>query len=95
MRAWEAPHGVAIQLCHVLGKPHRPPALKAQSFLNWACGVYHDPEDEPEAEPYDESVEAKERTVEEWKGGPEGCVPQRLSAACFLQEVLQFLLRVV
>ncbi|XP_072699522.1 mitogen-activated protein kinase 11 isoform X3 [Canis lupus baileyi] len=28
---------------------------------------YHDPDDEPEAEPYDESVEAKERTVEEWK----------------------------
>ena len=26
---------------------------------------YHDPDDEPEAEPYDESVEAKERTVEE------------------------------
>lgn len=33
---------------------------------------YHDPDDEPEAEPYDESVEAKERTVEEWKGGLEG-----------------------
>lgn len=30
---------------------------------------YHDPDDEPEAEPYDESVEAKDRTVEEWKGG--------------------------
>ncbi|XP_021114395.1 mitogen-activated protein kinase 11 isoform X2 [Heterocephalus glaber] len=28
---------------------------------------YHDPEDEPEAEPYDESVEAKDRTLEEWK----------------------------
>ncbi|XP_036904905.1 mitogen-activated protein kinase 11 isoform X3 [Sturnira hondurensis] len=28
---------------------------------------YHDPDDEPEAEPYDESMEAKERTVEEWK----------------------------
>ncbi|XP_057596962.1 mitogen-activated protein kinase 11 isoform X2 [Hippopotamus amphibius kiboko] len=28
---------------------------------------YHDPEDEPEAEPYDESVEATERSVEEWK----------------------------
>nr|XP_019567902.1 PREDICTED: mitogen-activated protein kinase 11 isoform X4 [Rhinolophus sinicus] len=28
---------------------------------------YHDPDDEPEAEPYDESVEAKDRTVEEWK----------------------------
>lgn len=30
---------------------------------------YHDPEDEPEAEPYDESIENKEQTIEEWKGG--------------------------
>ncbi|XP_059843413.1 mitogen-activated protein kinase 11 [Hemitrygon akajei] len=29
---------------------------------------YHDPEDEPEAEPYDESIENKEKTIEEWKG---------------------------
>ncbi|CAI9609710.1 unnamed protein product [Staurois parvus] len=29
---------------------------------------YHDPEDEPEAEPYDESTENKERTIDEWKG---------------------------
>uniref|UniRef100_A0A4W3JCH5 mitogen-activated protein kinase n=1 Tax=Callorhinchus milii TaxID=7868 RepID=A0A4W3JCH5_CALMI len=29
---------------------------------------YHDPDDEPEAEPYDESVENKEQTIEEWKG---------------------------
>ncbi|XP_069763988.1 mitogen-activated protein kinase 11 isoform X2 [Narcine bancroftii] len=28
---------------------------------------YHDPEDEPEAEPYDESIENKEQTIEEWK----------------------------
>ncbi|XP_075713301.1 mitogen-activated protein kinase 11 isoform X1 [Rhinoderma darwinii] len=28
---------------------------------------YHDPEDEPEAEPYDESTENKERTIDEWK----------------------------
>ncbi|XP_029061635.1 mitogen-activated protein kinase 11 isoform X2 [Monodon monoceros] len=67
----------------------------AEALAHAYFSQYHDPDDEPEAEPYDESVEAKERTVEEWKGGPEGCVPQRLSAACFLQEVLQFLLRVV
>ncbi|XP_032502054.1 mitogen-activated protein kinase 11 isoform X3 [Phocoena sinus] len=67
----------------------------AEALAHAYFSQYHDPEDEPEAEPYDESIEAKERTVEEWKGGPEGCVPQRLSAACFLQEVLQFLLRVV
>lgn len=46
---------------------------------------YHDPDDEPEAEPYDDSVEAKDHTLEEWKGGlgrsaggrawgPEGCL---------------------
>uniref|UniRef100_A0A6I8S0D8 mitogen-activated protein kinase n=1 Tax=Xenopus tropicalis TaxID=8364 RepID=A0A6I8S0D8_XENTR len=29
---------------------------------------YHDPDDEPEAEPYDESTENKERTIDEWKG---------------------------
>ncbi|XP_011382464.2 mitogen-activated protein kinase 11 isoform X1 [Pteropus alecto] len=28
---------------------------------------YHDPDDEPEAEPYDDSMEAKDRTLEEWK----------------------------
>ncbi|XP_017601509.1 PREDICTED: mitogen-activated protein kinase 11 isoform X2 [Corvus brachyrhynchos] len=28
---------------------------------------YHDPDDEPEAELYDESIENKERTVDEWK----------------------------
>lgn len=29
---------------------------------------YHDPEDEPEAEMYDESIENKERVIDEWKG---------------------------
>ncbi|KAM8820264.1 mitogen-activated protein kinase 11 [Eudromia elegans] len=28
---------------------------------------YHDPDDEPEAELYDESIENKERTIDEWK----------------------------
>ncbi|XP_038667397.1 mitogen-activated protein kinase 11 isoform X3 [Scyliorhinus canicula] len=28
---------------------------------------YHDPDDEPEAEAYDESIENKERTIDEWK----------------------------
>ncbi|KAG8439854.1 hypothetical protein GDO86_005864 [Hymenochirus boettgeri] len=28
---------------------------------------YHDPDDEPEAEPYDESTENKDRTIDEWK----------------------------
>lgn len=35
---------------------------------------YHDPDDEPEAELYDESIENKERTIEEWKGKVELCV---------------------
>uniref|UniRef100_A0A672RWJ7 mitogen-activated protein kinase n=1 Tax=Sinocyclocheilus grahami TaxID=75366 RepID=A0A672RWJ7_SINGR len=29
---------------------------------------YHDPEDEPEAPPYDQTPESKDRTLEEWKG---------------------------
>ena len=41
----------------------------AEALAHAYFSQYHDPDDEPEAEPYDESVEAKERTVEEWKGG--------------------------
>lgn len=29
---------------------------------------YHDPEDEPEATLYDQTLESKDRTLEEWKG---------------------------
>lgn len=29
---------------------------------------YHDPDDEPEAPPYDQTIESKDRTLEEWKG---------------------------
>lgn len=29
---------------------------------------YHDPEDEPDAPPYDQTLESKDRTLEEWKG---------------------------
>lgn len=29
---------------------------------------YHDPDDEPEALPYDQTLESKDRTLEEWKG---------------------------
>uniref|UniRef100_A0A8C6MH41 mitogen-activated protein kinase n=1 Tax=Nothobranchius furzeri TaxID=105023 RepID=A0A8C6MH41_NOTFU len=29
---------------------------------------YHDPDDEPEAMPYDQTLESKDRTLEEWKG---------------------------
>uniref|UniRef100_A0A3Q1HG91 mitogen-activated protein kinase n=1 Tax=Anabas testudineus TaxID=64144 RepID=A0A3Q1HG91_ANATE len=28
---------------------------------------YHDPDDEPEAPPYDQTIESKDRTLEEWK----------------------------
>ncbi|XP_007573162.2 mitogen-activated protein kinase 11-like [Poecilia formosa] len=28
---------------------------------------YHDPDDEPEAPPYDQTLESKDRTLEEWK----------------------------
>nr|XP_020036563.1 mitogen-activated protein kinase 11 isoform X2 [Castor canadensis] len=39
----------------------------AEALAHAYFSQYHDPDDEPEAEPYDDSVEAKERTVEEWK----------------------------
>lgn len=28
---------------------------------------YHDPDDEPEAEPYDQSFESRELEIDEWK----------------------------
>ncbi|XP_053441441.1 mitogen-activated protein kinase 11 isoform X2 [Nycticebus coucang] len=39
----------------------------AEALAHAYFSQYHDPEDEPEAEPYDESIETKDRTVEEWK----------------------------
>lgn len=55
---------------------------------------YHDPDDEPEAEPYDDSMEAEDRSLEEWKGGlgrPGEAEPspggRALPVACFLKEV--------
>ncbi|XP_045691078.1 mitogen-activated protein kinase 11 isoform X5 [Phyllostomus hastatus] len=39
----------------------------AEALAHAYFSQYHDPDDEPEAEPYDESVEEKERSVEEWK----------------------------
>lgn len=35
---------------------------------------YHDPEDEPEAPPYDQTHESKDRTLEEWKGERESYI---------------------
>ncbi|XP_020946988.1 mitogen-activated protein kinase 11 isoform X7 [Sus scrofa] len=49
----------------VLDSDQRVSAAEALSHAYFS--QYHDPEDEPEAEPYDESIEAKERTAEEWK----------------------------
>lgn len=34
---------------------------------------YHDPDDEPEAEPYDQSFESRELEIEEWKGKSSHC----------------------
>lgn len=78
----------------VLDSDQRVSAAEALSHAYFS--QYHDPEDEPEAEPYDESIEAKERTAEEWKGGwGWGRGPLGPGAACFLHRVLQFLWRVV
>lgn len=65
-------HSIAVDLLGrmlVLDSDQRVSAAEALAHAYFS--QYHDPDDEPEAEPYDESVEAKERTVEEWKGGLE------------------------
>jgi len=57
---------------------------------------YHDPDDEPEAEPYDQSFESRELEIEEWKrtcavgvqvaGRPlGGAVDHELSLFCSLR----------
>lgn len=63
-------HSVAVDLLGrmlVLDSDQRVSAAEALAHAYFS--QYHDPDDEPEAEPYDESVEAKDRTVEEWQGG--------------------------
>lgn len=35
---------------------------------------YHDPDDEPEAEPYDQSFESRELEIEEWKSETLTCL---------------------
>ncbi|XP_072222457.1 mitogen-activated protein kinase 14A isoform X2 [Leuresthes tenuis] len=39
----------------------------AQALAHPYFAQYHDPEDEPEAEPYDQSYESRELEIEEWK----------------------------
>ncbi|XP_037053345.1 mitogen-activated protein kinase 11 isoform X1 [Peromyscus leucopus] len=62
----------------------------AEALAHAYFSQYHDPDDEPEAEPYDESVEAKERTLEEWKGEQggtgEGAVPEKSAVGCTSSE---------
>uniref|UniRef100_A0A673CP84 mitogen-activated protein kinase n=1 Tax=Sphaeramia orbicularis TaxID=375764 RepID=A0A673CP84_9TELE len=49
----------------VLDTDKRLTAAKALSHPYFA--QYHDPDDEPEAEPYDQSFESRELDIEEWK----------------------------
>lgn len=79
-------HSAAVDLLGrmlVLDSDQRVSAAEALGHAYFS--QYHDPDDEPEAEPYDDSVEAKDHTLEEWKGGlgrsaggrargPEGCL---------------------
>ncbi|XP_055963028.1 mitogen-activated protein kinase 11 isoform X2 [Sorex fumeus] len=39
----------------------------AEALAHAYFSQYHDPDDEPEAEPYDQSLEATEHTLEQWK----------------------------
>uniref|UniRef100_A0A3Q3DTB2 Protein kinase domain-containing protein n=1 Tax=Hippocampus comes TaxID=109280 RepID=A0A3Q3DTB2_HIPCM len=49
---------------------------------------YHDPDDEPEAPPYDQTLESKDRTLEEWKGE----IPPGMYPCTLLFQILIFLL---
>lgn len=39
----------------------------AEALAHSYFAQYHDPDDEPEAEPYDQSFESRELEIEEWK----------------------------
>lgn len=39
----------------------------AEALAHPYVAQYHDPEDEPVAEPYDQSFESRELEIEEWK----------------------------
>lgn len=39
----------------------------AEALAHPYFAQYHDPDDEPEAEPYDQSFESRELSIEEWK----------------------------
>lgn len=39
----------------------------SQALAHPYFSQYHDPDDEPEAEPYDQSFESRELEIEEWK----------------------------
>lgn len=49
----------------VLDTDKRITASKALAHPYFA--QYHDPDDEPEADPYDQSFESRELEIEEWK----------------------------
>lgn len=60
--------GVAVDLLEkmlVLDTDKRITASEALAHSYFA--QYHDPDDEPEAEPYDQSFESRELEIEEWK----------------------------
>lgn len=39
----------------------------AEALAHPYFAQYHDPDDEPEAEPYDQSFESRDLEIEEWK----------------------------
>uniref|UniRef100_A0A9J7YK16 mitogen-activated protein kinase n=1 Tax=Cyprinus carpio carpio TaxID=630221 RepID=A0A9J7YK16_CYPCA len=49
----------------------------SQALAHPYFAQYHDPDDEPEAEPYDQSFESRELDIEEWKRKPAPFKPQR------------------
>lgn len=51
----------------------------SQALAHPYFAQYHDPDDEPEAEPYDQSFESRDLEIEEWKRKPAHWISQRLN----------------
>lgn len=58
----------------------------AEALAHAYFAQYHDPDDEPVADPYDQSFESRELEIEEWKSefGGQECEP-----SCFLHALLR------
>ena len=59
----------------------------AEALAHPYFAQYHDPDDEPEAEPYDQSFESRELEIEEWKRRCYRDLEMRKTLTLFFTEV--------